>query len=208
MQVASAMQFELRPEDEGVLAAIPTKDLIEELVELQSRVTIVGKALGDELNRTQTVVVPKLKAELEESANSLKSAIEMTETCREEMQKKDRLAKEEQEALKLTLAKVMVEQDKLLKEKVDVEAKGESLAAEMEKFQELCCILMRKVSTKAFGRQFSFMAYRPRTQGMTWGKCGEWPTSAARGKCRPHNGRYPTVRSKPTRSIDGGKYIN
>jgi len=80
MQVASAMQFELCLEDEGVLAAIPTKDLIEELVELHSRATIVGKALGDELNRTQTMVVPKLKAKLEESANSLKSAIETAET--------------------------------------------------------------------------------------------------------------------------------
>jgi len=34
LRVAQVMQFYLRPEDEGVLAAIPTKDLIEELVEL------------------------------------------------------------------------------------------------------------------------------------------------------------------------------
>ena len=96
MQVASAMQFDLHPEDEGVLVVIPTKDLIEELVELQSRATIVGKALGDELNRTQTVMVSKLKAKLEESVSSLKSVIETT-------------AKEEQEVLKSTLAKVMAE---------------------------------------------------------------------------------------------------
>jgi len=34
MRVAPTMQFDLRPEDEGVLAAIPTKEFIEELVEL------------------------------------------------------------------------------------------------------------------------------------------------------------------------------
>jgi len=119
-----------------VLAAIPTKDLIEELVELQSRATVVGRAIGDELSRTQTVVVLKLKAELEESTLSLKNAIETLETCREEMQKKDRLAKEEQETLKATLTKVMAERDLLVKEKADAEAKGESLAAEVEKCQE------------------------------------------------------------------------
>jgi len=52
------------------------------------------------------------------------------------MQKKDWLTKENQEVLKSTLAKVMAERDQLLKEKADVEAKGESLAAEMEKCQE------------------------------------------------------------------------
>jgi len=79
MRVASTMQFELRPEDEGVLATIPTKDLIKELVELQSRATVVGRAIGDELSRTQTVVVPKLKAELEESTLSLKNIIKTAE---------------------------------------------------------------------------------------------------------------------------------
>jgi len=148
MRVASAMQFELCPEDEGVLAAIPTKDLIEELVELQSRAIVVIKALGDELNRTQTVVVPKLKAELEESTSSLKSAIKTTEICKEEMQKKDGLAKEEQEVLKATLAKVMAERDQLLKEKDEAEAKGESLAAEMEKCQEC----MMRINEESFNQ--------------------------------------------------------
>jgi len=69
LRVARAMQIDLRLEDEGILAIIPTKDLIEELVELQSRATVVGRALGDELSRAQTVVVPKLKAELEASAS-------------------------------------------------------------------------------------------------------------------------------------------
>jgi len=52
MQVAQAVQFEFLPEDEGVLVAIPTRNLIEELVELQSRATVVGKTLGEELNMT------------------------------------------------------------------------------------------------------------------------------------------------------------
>jgi len=43
------MQFDLRPEDEDTLAAIPTLDLIEEMVELQCRAVVVGRAIGDEL---------------------------------------------------------------------------------------------------------------------------------------------------------------
>jgi len=135
MRVAQAMQFNLRPEDEGVLVAIPTKDLIEELVELQSRATIVGKALSDELSRAKMVVMSKLKAELEESASSLKAALEAAEACREEMRKNDRLAKEEQETLKATLTKLMAERDHLLKEKTDAEARGQSLTVEVEKCQ-------------------------------------------------------------------------
>jgi len=34
MQVAQVMQFDLLPEDKGVLTAIPTRNLIEELMEL------------------------------------------------------------------------------------------------------------------------------------------------------------------------------
>jgi len=107
IKVTPTMQFDLRPDDEGVLVAIPTKDLVEELVELQCRATVVGRAIGDELNKTQSVVVPKLKAKLDDSALSLKNAMEAADACREEMQKKGQLAKEEQEALKATLAKVM-----------------------------------------------------------------------------------------------------
>ena len=66
------------------MAAIPTKYLVEELIELQSRATIVGRVLGDEVCRAQTVVVLKLKAELEASANSLKTALEVADTYREE----------------------------------------------------------------------------------------------------------------------------
>jgi len=87
MQVAQAVQFNLLPEDEGVMAAIPTRNLIEELVELQIRVIVVGKTLGEELNRTTTVLVPKLRAEWEELTNSLKAALEVVEACRENMRR-------------------------------------------------------------------------------------------------------------------------
>ena len=123
IRVAPTMQFDLCLEDEGVLVAIATKDLVEELVELQCRVVVVGRTIGDELNRTQSVVVPKLKAKLEDSALSLKNALEVADACREEMQKKGQLAKEEQEALKATLIKVMAGRDDLLKEKIDAEAR-------------------------------------------------------------------------------------
>jgi len=83
LRVGQTMQFDLFLEDEGVLVAIPTKKLIREWVELQSRATIVGKALVDELERANTTVVPKLKAELEESARKLKAALEVVEACRE-----------------------------------------------------------------------------------------------------------------------------
>jgi len=89
----------------------------------------MGKALGEELNRTSTVVVPKLKDELEESTSSLKAALEAAE----KMQQNDRMARKEQEPLKATLTQVMAERDRLLKEKDDVKAKEESLIVEDEK---------------------------------------------------------------------------
>lgn len=51
------------------------------MVELQCRAAVVGIAIGDELNRAQSVVVPKLKVKLENSALSLKNAIESVEAC-------------------------------------------------------------------------------------------------------------------------------
>jgi len=61
----------------------------------------------------------------------LKATLEVIETCREEMRKNDRLAKEEEETLKATLTKLMAERDQLLKEKADAEVKEESLIAEV-----------------------------------------------------------------------------
>jgi len=47
LRVVPTMQFELLPEDEGILAAVPTLDLIEEMVELQCRAAVVSRAIGD-----------------------------------------------------------------------------------------------------------------------------------------------------------------
>ena len=69
------MEFDLLLEDESVLAVVPTSNLIEELFELKSRTTLVGKTLGEEMKRTNTTLVSKLKAELAESANSLKAVV-------------------------------------------------------------------------------------------------------------------------------------
>jgi len=44
LRLAQAVHFDLLPEDESVLATIPTGNLIEELMELQSR---ANKALGE-----------------------------------------------------------------------------------------------------------------------------------------------------------------
>ena len=96
-------------------------------MELQSRATVVGKALGDELNRAQTVVGSKLKAELEALASSLNATLETAESCKIEMEKNDRLAKKELEALKVTLTQVIAERDQLVKEKADAEANEKSL---------------------------------------------------------------------------------
>jgi len=76
LQVASGVQISISPEDESVLAAIPTNNLISELMELHSLSLLVSRALQEELERTTTVVVAKLKTELAESASSLKITLE------------------------------------------------------------------------------------------------------------------------------------
>jgi len=96
----------------------------------------VGKTLGEELNRTNAVIVPKLRVEQEESANSLKAALEVAEACREKMRLNDRIVREELEALKAAFARVDAERDQLLKEKVDAEERERTLNVEMEKCQE------------------------------------------------------------------------
>ena len=84
------MQFDLRPEDEDTLAAIPTLDLIEEMVELQCRATVVGRAIGNELKRVKTVSIPKLKSQLSELTVSLKDALKAVDEARNDA----RLARE------------------------------------------------------------------------------------------------------------------
>jgi len=125
------MQFDLRPNNEGVLAAIPTLDLIEEMVELQCRAAVVSRAIGDELKRVKTVSIPKLKTQISESAVSLKEALKAVDDAREEV----RLAKEEQEALKVTLGQVMTERADAVKEKEELAADKESLSAQVEQLQ-------------------------------------------------------------------------
>ena len=128
VRVAPTMQFDLRLNDEGVLAAVPTLDLIEEMVELQCRATVVSRAIGNELKRAKTVSIPKLKKQLSDSAVSLKEALKAVEDAQNE----SRLAKEEQEALKATLNKVMTERDNAVKEKEDLVADKESLSSQVE----------------------------------------------------------------------------
>jgi len=85
LQVAQALEFDLLPEDESLLVVVPTGDQIVELVELQGWGTLVGKTLGEELKRTNTVLVPRLKAELVKLVNSLKAATTTVEECKEKM---------------------------------------------------------------------------------------------------------------------------
>jgi len=80
-RVAPTMQFDLRLEEEGVLAAVPTLDLIEQMVELQCRAAVVSRAIGDELKRAESVVIPKLKTQLKDSALTLKNSFEAADKC-------------------------------------------------------------------------------------------------------------------------------
>lgn len=116
------------------------------------------------------MVVPKLKAELEASANTLNATLETADTCREEMQKNDQLAKEEQKALKATLTKLMAERDQLVKEKFDVEVKEKSLTIEVGNCQEFILVLMRKAFIRVCGKHLFSMVYRLWTHGTTWEK--------------------------------------
>jgi len=125
------MQFDLRPNDEGVLAAIPTLDLIEEMVELQCRAAVVSKAIGDELKRAKTVSISKLKTQLSESVVSLKEALKAVAEARDEA----RLVHEEQKALKVTLSQVMAERADAVKEKEELAVDKESLRAQVEQLQ-------------------------------------------------------------------------
>jgi len=135
LRVAPTMQFDLRPDNEGILVVVPTLDLIKEMVELQCQAAVVSRAIGDELKRVESVVIPMLKVKLEFSALSLKNALEAADKYQEERWRENQIAKEEQEALKATLAKVMAKRDNLTKEKADLTAEKESLNTEIEKYQ-------------------------------------------------------------------------
>jgi len=55
------------------MVAISTTNLVPGLVEMLIRLLMISWTLGDELERNSTTVVAKLKAELDESSNSLKA---------------------------------------------------------------------------------------------------------------------------------------
>ncbi|KAL9315834.1 hypothetical protein ACSQ67_016835 [Phaseolus vulgaris] len=52
-----------RPEEESFLAVVPINNLIPELIELRVGHSVVGRTLGEELERTTTMVIPKLKTQ-------------------------------------------------------------------------------------------------------------------------------------------------
>jgi len=127
VRVAPTKQFDLHPDDEGVLFDIPTLDLIEEMVELQCRAAVVSRSIGVELKRVKTVSIPKLKSQLSESIVSLKDV--------DETRNEARLAKEEKEALKVTLTQVMAERADAVKEQERLAANKDSLNAQVEQLQ-------------------------------------------------------------------------
>jgi len=155
IRVAPTMQFDLRPEDEGILAAVPTLDLITETVELQCRAAVASHAIGEELKRAESVVIPKLKRKLDDSATSLKRALESVEECQKEREKDSQLAKEEQEALKTALAEMTAERNLLKKEKDGLTIEKESLNAEIEQ----CQSFMLRVSEESFNQGVRQVAF-------------------------------------------------
>ncbi|XP_068472816.1 uncharacterized protein [Phaseolus vulgaris] len=155
IRVAPTMQFDLRPEDEGILAAVPTLDLITEMVELQCRAAVVSHAIGEELKRAESVVIPKLKRKLDDSATSLKRALESVEECQREREKDIRLAKEEQEALKTALAEMTTERNLLKREKDGLMVEKKSLTAEIEQ----CQSFMLRVSEESFNQGVRQVAF-------------------------------------------------
>ncbi|KAL9276741.1 hypothetical protein ACSQ67_025754 [Phaseolus vulgaris] len=76
------------------------------VVPIEAASTNAPKALGEELKSTSAVLVPKLRTELAELANSLKVALGTAKACREKMRRDQAAAEEVQEVLKADLARV------------------------------------------------------------------------------------------------------
>jgi len=138
LQVASGVQISLSPEDESVLAVVPIS-LITKLMELQSQSLLVGRTLGEELERTTVVVVTKLKTELEESTSSLKTTLETMGALKEKMRQ---VSLEGQEAKRALTVKMEVERAehekenvKREKEEVEAEEREKTLSTEVKKCQ-------------------------------------------------------------------------
>jgi len=76
LQLAQGVQIALTSEKESILATVPTHDLVTELVELHNHAIVIGRTLGEELERNLTTMVAKLKANLNESSNSLNTTLD------------------------------------------------------------------------------------------------------------------------------------
>ena len=70
----------MTPEEECILAAVTTGDLVPELAEIHSRAMVISRTLGEELERNSATVVTKVNAELNDSSNSLKMTLVAMET--------------------------------------------------------------------------------------------------------------------------------
>jgi len=101
---------------------------------------VVGKALGEELERTKIVVVPKLKTEVAELTSSLKAVLEAAKACREKMRQDQVVNERTQEALKAEVARIEVEKVELVREKAEVEKKKKALSLRWRNVNPSCCI--------------------------------------------------------------------
>jgi len=97
------------------------------------------------------VSIPKLKSQLSESAVSLKDALKAVDEARNDV----RLAKEEQEALKVALNQVMAEQAEAIKEQEKMAADKESLNAQVEQLQGF----MLKINEESFNQGVRQVAF-------------------------------------------------
>jgi len=76
LQLAQGIQVGMTLEEESIISAISTNDLVEGMAKMLSWSLMVTRTLGDELKRNSAFVMAKLKAKLDESSNSLKSTLE------------------------------------------------------------------------------------------------------------------------------------
>jgi len=103
LQLAQGVHVAMSPEEESILAVVPANNLINELLMLQSCALVVGLTFGEELERTTTVVVSKLKTELVESTSSLKATLEAMESFKEKMCQDNAGVEKAQQALRAKL---------------------------------------------------------------------------------------------------------
>ena len=76
LRLAQGVQVALTSKVENILAAVPKNDLVVELVDIHSHALIIGRMLWEELEKNSATVVAKMKADLNESSNSLKTTLD------------------------------------------------------------------------------------------------------------------------------------